>query len=58
MEHPVEEEKRRLFESLLDTCGEPFGHLLDTSGEPRSMLLPTCFKTPPLLLKSASAEGW
>lgn len=31
----MEEEKRRLFESLLDTCGEQFGHLLDTfSGEP------------------------
>ena len=37
----VEEEKRRLFESLLDTCGEP-RMLLPKLQKPSETLLDTC----------------
>ena len=47
LQQRVEEEKRRLFESLLDTCGEP----------PLHVVAPLK-KKPPLLLKSTNADGW
>ena len=53
----MEEEKRRLFESLLDTCGEQFGHLLDTPLVSRAVHV-VAHLLQNLLLNSASADGW